>query len=90
MAGTRLIYTAAYHSSVDGQSEYMNQELEIALHFYVDAMQSNWREFLPTVEFYFNSSYSSVVSQTPFQVLYSFTPSTQLILLTTEAPTELL
>ena len=89
LAGTRLIYITAYHPSADGQSERVNQELEIALRFYVDATQANWREFLPTVEFYFNSSYSSVVTQTPFQVLYGFTPSTQLTLLTPEAPEQL-
>lgn len=89
LAGTRLIYTTAYHPSADGQSERVNQELEIALRFYVDATQANWREFLPTVEFYFNSTYSSIVSQSPFQVLYDFTPSTQLTLLTPEAPEQL-
>jgi transposase InsO family protein len=90
LAGTRLIYTTAYHPSADGQSERVNQELEITLRFYVDALQGGWKEFLPTVEFYFNSSYSSVITQTPFQVLYGFTPSTQLTLLTPEVPEQLL
>ncbi|ERF69455.1 hypothetical protein EPUS_09453 [Endocarpon pusillum Z07020] len=74
-----------YHPSADGQSERVNQELEIALRFYVDAMQGNWKKFLSTIEFYFNSNYSSVVTQTLFQVIYGFTPSTQLTLLMPEA-----
>jgi len=59
------------------------------LRFYVDALQGNWVEFLPTIEFYFNSSYSSVVAQTPLQVLYGFSPSTQLTLLAPDAPHQL-
>lgn len=89
LAGTRLIYTTVYHPSADGQSERVNQKLEIVLRFYVDAVQAHWREFLPTIEFYFNTSYFSVVSQTPLQVNYGFTSSTQLTLLTPEAPEQL-
>lgn len=41
------------------------------------------------MEFYFNSNYSTVVAQTPFQVIYGFSPSTQLTLLSPDAPQQL-
>jgi hypothetical protein len=48
----------------------MNQTLEDMLCMYVMDQQKRWEEFLPLVEFAYNSSYQSTIKMVPFEFLY--------------------
>ena len=44
MLGIKTKLSTAFHPQTDGQTEYMNQELEQYLWFFVDHRQKNWPE----------------------------------------------
>jgi len=50
---TRLL--TAFHLQMDGQTEWMNQELEQYLWFFVNYRQKDWLEWLASAEFVVNN-----------------------------------
>src|SRR6202040_4183420 len=57
--------TTAYHPQTDGQTERVNQELEIYLRFYVNSLHDNWHEWLPMAEFAYNDKTHSTTTISP-------------------------
>ena len=85
-AGVRCIATTAYHPSGDGLAERSNQELEIALRFFVDANQGDWPFHLHAIEAHFNNAVSEVTEKAPNEVIYGFKTRTALDLMMPENP----
>ena len=56
MIGVKANPSTAFHLQTDGQIEWVNQEIEVYLHAYVDHLQDDWAEWLSTVEFALNMS----------------------------------
>lgn len=63
-----------YHLQTDGQTEHVNQCLEIYLHCFVHTCLTKWSEWLPLAEFWYNTSYHSTLKKPPFEVLYGHYP----------------
>ena len=61
-----LHFTSGYHPEGDGQTEYMNQNLEQYLYIYCNYQQDNWSELLFLAEFAYNSALSATTSVSPF------------------------
>jgi len=59
MLGIKMKLLTAFHLQTDGQTEWMNQELEQYLWFFVDHRQKNWLEWLVTAEFVVNNKIHS-------------------------------
>ena len=74
--GVKLLYSTAYHPQTDGSSEQTNQTIEIALQFFVHAMEepSWWLEVLPRIQSLLNNSSLSTTEKTPNEVAYEFSP----------------
>ena len=51
---TRVLSTA-YHPQMDGQMEWVNQEIEVYLWIFVNHHQDNWSDWLPAATFLWNS-----------------------------------
>jgi transposase InsO family protein len=51
--------STAYHPQTDGQTERVNQELEIYLRFYVNDSHTDWTDHLPLAEFAYNDKIHS-------------------------------
>ena len=51
MIGVKVNPSTAFHPQTDGQTEQVNQEIEVYLHAYVDHLQDDWAEWLSTAEF---------------------------------------
>jgi len=52
--------STVYHLQTDGQTEWINQEMEQYLRLYISYCQDNWVKWLPLAEFTYNNwSYSS-------------------------------
>ena len=74
MLGIETKLFTAYHPQTDGQMKRTNQELEQYLRMYVNHRQSNWSEWLVTVEFTFNNKVHTVTKELPFKVNYRREP----------------
>ncbi len=53
---TTLSLSSSDHPQSDGQTERVNQILEDMLRAYVSKKQSSWEDYLPMVEFAYNSA----------------------------------
>jgi hypothetical protein len=73
--GTKLKFTTAYHPQTDGQSERVNQCIEMFLRCFVHDSPKQWRRWLPLAEFWYNSSHHSAIGTSPFKALYGCEPN---------------
>ena len=70
MLGIKMKLLTAFHPQMDRQTEYMNQELEQYLWFFVDHRQNDWLEWLALAEFAINNKVHSTTKVSPFMVNY--------------------
>ncbi len=81
--GVDLLYSTAYHPQTDGTSERTNQTAEIALRYYIHALEkpSLWPTVLPRLQAQLNNATSARTSLSPNAVVYGFQPNRPLDLL---------
>jgi hypothetical protein len=72
--GSKLQYTTAYHPQTDGQSERVNQCLEMYLRCAAQDQPRQWRAWLPLAEFWYNSTFHTALGCSPFKALYGHEP----------------
>lgn len=72
--GTELNMSTPYHPQTDGQTERVNQCLEVYLRCCIDACPNKRSQYLALAEFWYNSSYHSALKTSPFAALYSHEP----------------
>ena len=58
--------STAYHPQTDGQTERVNQDVELFLRMHVNHRQSDWSEWLSIAEFAYNNRQHSATKETPF------------------------
>jgi hypothetical protein len=73
--GTKLQYTTAYHPQTDGQSERVNQCLEMFLRCTAQDKPKQWCGLLPLAEFWYNSTFHTALGCSPFKALYGHEPN---------------
>ena len=64
--GTQLLMSTSYHPQTDGQTEMVNQCLEMYLHCSVHESPHKWRSWLSLSELWYNSSVHSALGCSPF------------------------
>jgi hypothetical protein len=69
-----LHFSSAYHPELDGQTERVNQCLEQYLRSMAFQEPKKWVTWLPTAEWWYNSSYHTAIKTTPFEALYGYPP----------------
>lgn len=74
-AGTKPMYSTAYRPQTDGQSEWVTQCMEMYMHCAIHDDPRHWRHWLPTTEFWYNSSFHASIKCTPFKALYGVEPN---------------
>ena len=68
---TKLLYTAAYHPSADGQSERSNQTAEIWLRHWQNLHQNvDWDEGLAPMQASLNASVNTSTGDTPHNLMF--------------------
>jgi hypothetical protein len=67
---TRLNFSLVYHPQTDGQTERVNQILEVMLRACVLKDSKSWDKCLPYAKFSCNNSYQKSLMMSPFEVLY--------------------
>jgi hypothetical protein len=68
----KLLMSTAYHPQTDGQSERVNQCLEMYLRCAVNSQPTKWKSWLALAEYWYNTTYHAVLGCTPFRVLYGY------------------
>lgn len=74
LSKTTLNMSSSYHPQTDGQTERLNQCLEIYLRCMVQSCPTKWSQWLALVEFWYNTTTHSSHGKTPFEVLYGHQP----------------
>lgn len=72
--GSKLQMSTARHPQTDGQSERVNQCLEMYLRCSVNDTPTKWVNWLPLAEFWYNTSHHSSLGGSPFKALYRHEP----------------
>jgi hypothetical protein len=75
IVGTKLAMSSAYHPHTDGQTNRVNQCLEMYLRCAVHNSPKQWKSWLSQAEFWYNSSYHSSLGCSPFKALYGHEPN---------------
>src|ERR1700683_4145945 len=68
--------TTAYHPQADGQTELLNQSLEISLWAYVGLSRNDWAKHLDPLSLSYNSTPHTATGFTPTYLLRGYTPIT--------------
>ena len=68
LLGIEAAKTTAYHPQADGQTEWVNQELEQYVRLFCSERQNDWADLLPMAEFQYNNHIHSSTQQTPFML----------------------
>ncbi|MDV2583520.1 hypothetical protein, partial [Alkalibacillus haloalkaliphilus] len=72
--GITLALSTAYHPQTDGQTERVNQEIEIYLRIFCGNNPENWKELLPMAEFTHNNRTHSARNASPFYLMMGYDP----------------
>jgi hypothetical protein len=74
LQGTQLHLRTTYHHQNDGQSEIFNKCLETYLRCFASERKNQWAQWLPLIEWWYNTSYHTATHMTPFEVVYGQNP----------------
>lgn len=73
-AGVKLKMSTVFHPQTDGQSEVVNKTITMYLRCITGDRPRAWLDWLPWVEYCYNTAYHSALRTTPFQVVYGRPP----------------
>jgi hypothetical protein len=74
LSGTQLRMSFAFRPQTDGQSEVTNRVITMYLHCLAGDRPKTWLQWLPWVEYCYNTSYQTALRTTPFHVVYGRAP----------------
>lgn len=74
LIGSRRALTTAHHPQADGQTENLNQTLEIALRAYINKAKDNWVDYLSSFKRSYNTGIHASIGMAPAYALYGFEP----------------
>ncbi|ESK83532.1 retrotransposon nucleocapsid protein [Moniliophthora roreri MCA 2997] len=72
LLGVKHAMSTAYHPQSDGETERVNQEIEIYLRMFCSKEQTEWSSYLHIVEFAHNNRTHSVTRNSPFFMIIGY------------------
>src|SRR4030088_187702 len=72
--GIKSRMSTAFHPQTDGETERVNQELEVYLRMFCATEPNQWSRYLPMAEFAHNSRVHDSIKNTPFNVILGSDP----------------
>lgn len=79
--GMRRSLTTSYHPQADGQTEILNQGLEISIRAYIGPDRDDWSKMLDALTLSYNSSPHTATGFSPAYLLRGFQPITSTTML---------
>ena len=70
----KMLRSTAYHPQTDGETERVNQELEIYFCVFCSNNPETWKQLNPLMEFSHNQKIHSTTKQTPFHLMMGYEP----------------
>jgi hypothetical protein len=74
LQGTQFHLSTDYHPQTDGQTEVVNKCLETYLRCFALERKNQWAQWLPLVEWLYNTLYHTTTCMTPFEAVYGQNP----------------
>ena len=74
LLGIKTLRSTAYHPQTDGETERVNQELEIYFRIFCQNHPETWKQLNPLMEFSHNQKMHSVTKKSPFYLMYGYEP----------------
>src|SRR5258708_39735724 len=68
LLGVKLTPSTSYHLQTNGQTERVNQEIEVYLQVFVSHQRDDWADWLLLVEFAYNNKVHTATHRTPFKL----------------------
>ena len=62
----------AYYSQIDGQTEWINQQVVTFLQYHINYQQENWTKWLSVVEFQYNDKKHTKTGYTLFELNFGW------------------
>ena len=81
LMGMRQFLTMSYHPQANGQTEVLNQGLEILIRAYISPDRDNWSEIIDALTLSYNSSPHTATGFSPAYLLRGFHPITSATIL---------
>jgi hypothetical protein len=72
--GTKFKFCSAYHRQTDGKTKLLNQTVEMYLRCLTGSKPKEWVQWLPWVEYCYNTGTHSAHNMTPFKLVYGRPP----------------
>ena len=72
LLGIKTLRSTAYHPQTDGETEWVNQELEIYFRIFCSNNLKMWKQLNPLMEFSHNQKVHSTTKQTPFYLMMGY------------------
>ncbi|ESK81286.1 hypothetical protein Moror_8459 [Moniliophthora roreri MCA 2997] len=66
--------STAFHPQTNGETERVNQEIEVYLRAFCSKEQTRWKEYLPLAKFAHNNRTHSVLKKSPFFMMMGYHP----------------
>ena len=66
--------STAFHPQTDGQTEWLNWEINQYLRTYVSDQQADWAKWIKITQFIWNDTVSEVTTDSPFGITRSYSP----------------
>lgn len=76
LLGIKTAMSTAYHPQTDGETERVNQELEVYLYMFCSNNPETWRTHLSLAEFTHNNRSHSARNTSPFYLIMGYDPRT--------------
>jgi deoxyuridine 5'-triphosphate nucleotidohydrolase len=86
--GSRRALTTAHHPQADGQTEILNQTIEVAIRAFINKGRTNWASLLPYLAFAYNNTPHTATKYAPAYLLYGFHPRAPFNFMTNEPSVE--
>ena len=88
LLGVKTLRSMAYHPQTDGETEHVNQEVEIYFWIFCTNNPKMWKSLNPLMEFSHNQKVHSVTKQSPFYLMMGYKPKDiPLVFKNTNTPT---